>query len=83
MEAICNSPSAKKWPNILGLVQLLFCLPVSNGHVEQVFSQLKIIKTERRTELAENRLDSLLRIATSGSNMSNWDPTHAMNLWWK
>ena len=29
-----NCSDAKKWPNILLLVELLFCLPVSKGHVE-------------------------------------------------
>ena len=38
-----NSTSAKKWGNILGLVELLFSLPMSNGHVERVFSSLKPI----------------------------------------
>ena len=33
-----NAVSAKNWGNILGLVELLFCLPMSNGHVERVFS---------------------------------------------
>lgn len=43
-----NCASAKNWCNILALVELLFCLPMSNGHVERVFSQLKLIKTDRR-----------------------------------
>ena len=38
-----NFPSAKEWANILGLVEMLFCLPMSNGHLERVFSQLKLI----------------------------------------
>ena len=77
-----NSVSAKNWGNILGLIELLFCLPLSNGHVERVFSQLKIIKSDRRTCLGEDRLDSLLRIATSAPPLSQWDPTHAVELWW-
>ena len=31
-----NSTSAKNWGNILGLIELLLCLPMSNGHVERV-----------------------------------------------
>ena len=49
-----NSVDARKWSNILMLVELLFCLPVSNGHVERVFSQLLMIKTERCTCLSED-----------------------------
>ena len=37
-----NSADAKKWGNILTVVELLFCLPISNGRVERVFSQLKL-----------------------------------------
>lgn len=44
-----NCPDAKRWENVLGVVELLFCLPVANGHLEQVFSKLKIIKTDKRT----------------------------------
>ena len=29
---------ARKWPNMLSLFQLAFCLPFSNGRVEQLFS---------------------------------------------
>ena len=38
-----NSPDSTKWTNILVVVELLFCLPVSNGHLECVFSQLKLV----------------------------------------
>ena len=77
-----NCPNAKDWVNILGLVELLFSLPMSNGHVERVFSQLKVIKTDRRTCLGENRLDSLLRIATTAPPLSQWDASRAVELWW-
>ena len=79
MEAV---PSAKNWGNILGLIELLFCLPMSNGHMERVFSQLKVIKTNRRTCLGEDRLDSLLRIATTGPPLSDWDASPTVQLWW-
>ena len=77
-----NSPSAKEWANILGLVEMLFCLPMSNGHLERVFSQLKLIKTNRRNCLSEDRLDSLVRIATTGPPLKQWDAGNAVELWW-
>ncbi len=55
-----NAPDSKKWKNILSLVELIFVLPLSNGSVEQCFSQMKIIKTNRRTALGEDRLDDCL-----------------------
>ena len=39
----------EQWRNVLSVVELLFCLPMSNGHLEQVFLQLKLIKVNRRT----------------------------------
>ena len=58
------------------------CFPSpSNGHVERVFSQLKVIKTNRCACLGENQLDSLLRIATAPP-LSQWDATRAVELWW-
>ena len=47
-----NSFDAHKWSNIL---ELLFCLPMANGHLERVFSQLKLIKTNC---LGKNQLDA-------------------------
>ena len=40
-----NSVDSGTWANILGLVELLFCLPAANGRVERMFSHLRIIKT--------------------------------------
>ena len=47
-----------------------------------VFSQLKVIKTNRRACLGENRLDSLLRIATTAPPLSQWNASRAVELWW-
>ena len=46
-----NSPDANKWTNILTLVELTFCIPLSNGHVERCFSQLKLTKTNKRVSM--------------------------------
>ena len=78
-----NSSLSKNWTNILSLIELLFCLPVSNGRVERVFSSLKHIKSNCRTCLSENRLDDLIRIAVEGPPLSQWDATGAVHLWWK
>ena len=77
-----NAPVSKEWSNILGLGELLFSLSMSNGHLERIFSQLKLIKTNRSTGLGEGRLDSLLRIVTTGPPLSEWDASGAVQLWW-
>lgn len=78
-----NCVDANKWSNVLAIVELLFCVPVANGHLERVFSQLKLIKTNRRTSITENTLDDLVRINVEGPSLSDWDPTDAMQLWWR
>ena len=71
-----------QWSNILALVELLFCLPMSNGRVESTFSQMKLIKTDRRCNLGEASLDSLLRIEMEGPEFLAWDSSRAVQLWW-
>ena len=77
-----NSPSSKNWVNILSLIELVYCLPMSNGHVERIFSTLKLIKTERRSSLCEDYLDNILRIMVDGPPLSEWNPSKAVQLWW-
>ena len=56
---------------------------MSNGHLEQVFSTLKLIKCDRRSSLGEDQLDNLLRIAIDSPALSDWNPDGAVQLWWK
>ena len=78
-----NAVDSKKWSNILSVVELLFCLPMANGHLERVFSQLKLIKNNRRTSFNEDTLDQLLRINLVGPPLADWDATGAIELWWR
>lgn len=76
------APSSKNWTNILNLIELLFCLPMSNGHVERVFSTLKLIKTDHRSCLNEQHLDDVVRIMVEGPSLSQWDSNRAIQPWW-
>jgi len=67
----------------LGIVELLFCLPLSNGHLESIFSQLKIIKHDHHTHMPEDRLDQLVRIKVDGPPLGKWDATDALGIWYK
>ena len=78
-----NGPDLTRWSNILSVTELLFCIPVSNGHLERVFSQLKLIKSDRRSRLGDDNLDNLLRIKVDAPPLLQWDSTGAVNLWWK
>ena len=72
-----------QWSNVLVIVELLFCLPMSNGHLEQVFSQLKLIKVNWHTCLKEDTLDRLIRINVEGPPLSKWNVSCAFELWEK
>ena len=78
-----NAANANRWTNVLSLIELLFCIPMSNGRVERVFSALKPIKSDRRSSLTEDTLDHLLRITVDGPPLAQWDASDAVHLWWK
>ena len=80
---IFNSVDAKSWHNVLGVIELLFSLPLSNGHLERVFSQLKLIKNDWHINISEDRLDQLIRIGTDGPPIDKWDSLNAINDWYK
>jgi hypothetical protein len=56
---------------------------MSNGRVERLFSTMKLIKSDRRSSLSEDRLDHLVRITIDGPSLAQWDATDAVRLWWK
>ncbi len=58
---VFHAPNASEWHNALLLIELLFSLPASNGKVEQAFSQLNIIKSDKRTQLSNESLNDLVR----------------------
>ena len=73
---------AAKWSNILVVSELLFSLPFTNSKVERSFSNLKVIKSERRTSLHTSTLDDLLEINIEGPQFEDFNADHAVELWW-
>jgi len=80
---IHTSPDAKKWPNVLLLCELVFALPFSNGVVERIFSNVKIIKSEKRTSLSVETLRDLLEIKVEGPPFDEFVARPAVELWWR
>ena len=74
---------ASKWPNIFMLCQLIFSLPFSTSRVEQIFSQLKLIKTNRTTNLHNDTLHALLEICIERPSLMDFNADLAIYLWWK
>lgn len=73
----CNS-----WKNVLLVAELLFTLPFSTAKVERTFSNLKAIKSERRSKLNCSTLHDLLEVNTEGPNFENFSAESAVDLWW-
>ena len=78
-----TASDSTKWPNVLLLCELLFSITFSNSHVERMFSSLKVVKTNRRTNLANSTLNNLLEIHVEGLIMSKFSADQAVELWWK
>ena len=49
----------------------------------RVFSSLKLITTDGRNRLREDKLDHLVRIAVDGPPFHQWDDKESVQLWWK
>lgn len=85
--AVCwrlfNAPSLSEWSNDLTLVELLLSLPASNGKLERVFSQLNVVKTNKRTSLTNESLDDLLLLTSYTVPLKNFCPDDPIDLWWK
>ena len=74
---------SEKWPNVLLICELLFSLPFSNGHIERMFSSLKVMKTDRRTNLTNSTLQDLLEIGIEGPTLDSFSADQAVQLWWE
>ena len=70
-----NSGNNNRWSNILSLVELLFNIPISNEHLERCFSHMKILKTNKRSSLGEEKL---LRIHLEGPPPNQWSAKSAV-----
>ena len=54
---------------------------MANGRLERVFSQLKLSKTNRHTNLGDDSLDYLVRVNVEGPPLSEWDASRAFEIW--
>ncbi len=78
-----HAPTASEWISALTLAELLFSLPASNGKLERVFSQVNVIKSNKRALLSNEALDDLLIVSTDNVPLKDFSPDHAIDLWWK
>ena len=79
---IVHSSSSSEWSNLLALIELLLSLPASNGKLERAFSQMNVIKTNKRSLMSNNSLDDCLLLTVDGVPLSSFNPDAAIDLWW-
>ena len=77
---LLSCPDAQKWSNVPSLCEVAFSLPFSNGRVEQFFSSMKVIKTDRRTNLQADTLNDLMEIYVEGPPFTSYSADRAVKL---
>lgn len=68
-------------PDLLALVDLVLSFPASTAECERGFSIMKQVKTDWRSSLKSDTLSDLLMVQLSSPDISEYDPTKAVNLW--
>lgn len=66
------------FPNLKKVIGLSLVLPFSNACVEQVFSQLKLIKCENRNGLNTATISFLMATKANIKNATKFEPSKAM-----
>jgi hypothetical protein len=61
------------YPNVIILVKIAFLIPLSNAHVERIFSQTNLIKNKVRNKMNINTLDKHLMILLNGPEIEEFN----------
>jgi len=69
------------YPTILLVVKIALLIPLSNAHVERIFSQVKLIKNNLRNKMHLNTLDDHLMILLNGPEIEDFDFLKAYENW--
>ena len=67
--------------NVLALIDLMLTLPASSAEVERGFSQMKLLKSDVRSRLTQERLNDLMTIKMLSPGIKDFTPTEAINAW--
>ncbi|GES92036.1 zinc finger protein 862-like [Rhizophagus clarus] len=69
------------FPNIIKLIQIVYCIPFSSVECERGFSRQNKIKTKDRNSLATNTLDMLMRVSLEGPESKEFNYNRAYTIW--
>lgn len=70
-----------EFPLVMLVFETLSCLPPTSVSCETTFSQMKLIKTSRRTRLRNTTLNNLLLIKLESPNVADYTPDKAVEKW--
>ena len=60
------------WKAVLLVVELCFCVPISNATVGSLFNYINMVKTAVRNRLSNDSLNFVLQICVSGISMKTF-----------
>ena len=69
------------YPTIILVVRIALLIPLSNAHVERIFSQTNLIKNNMRNKMQINTLDKHLMILLNGPEIKNFNFEKAYEHW--
>ena len=76
-----NSTILEECKNVLHIFEILLVTPFTNVKVEQIFSNMNKIKTDRWNRLRQKRSNNLMILSEEGPSVEDFNPDHAINAW--
>ena len=67
--------------NILAVIDMVLTISPTSAEVERGFTQLKLIKNDRRNRLSGEHLSTLMTIKLLSKPVEDYDPMPAIELW--
>ncbi len=71
----------ESYPNILNVVDLIRTLPASSAENERAFTQMKLVKSDRRSRMKNAALNDLMVIQLSSPPVDQFNPDPAIQAW--
>lgn len=69
------------FPLMMVIIAVLGCLPPTSVSCETTFSQLKLIKTSRRTRLKSSTLNDIILVKLESPVVEKFDPQSSIDKW--
>ena len=77
-----NQNLKQNFENILILVEIILCIPVSSAICERGFSTMSRIKFDWRSKLDIEMLNILMAVSIEGPSSGDYNCQRALELWW-